>query len=140
MSEPGTDLTETIIGYRLERAAEALDDARLLAERGRWNLCTNRLYYACFDAVKALLLRHGMSSSKHTGVRALFSRSFVKPGLVAVELGDTHNRPSDLRQEADYADLARITEEQVRSWLPGAERFVAAVEQLVASDPAPPPS
>lgn len=33
--------------HRLNRAREALADALILAEAGRWNACVNRLYYAC---------------------------------------------------------------------------------------------
>ena len=42
---------DTLIHYRLERAQESLDEARLLADAGRWNTCVNRLYYSCFYAV-----------------------------------------------------------------------------------------
>jgi uncharacterized protein (UPF0332 family) len=68
-----TEPLETRIHYRLERAQESLDDARLLADADRWNACVNRLYYSCFYAVSALLVRDGLSSSRHTGVRSLLS-------------------------------------------------------------------
>jgi uncharacterized protein (UPF0332 family) len=44
------------IKYRLEKSDESLNDAKLLAQNQRWNACVNRLYYACFYAVMALLL------------------------------------------------------------------------------------
>ena len=34
-----TEPLETLIYYRLGRAQESLDDARLLAEANRWNAC-----------------------------------------------------------------------------------------------------
>jgi len=52
----------------------------LLKEGEEWNPCVNRLYYACFYAVSALLIQQGLSSSKHTGVRSLFNRHYVKTG------------------------------------------------------------
>jgi uncharacterized protein (UPF0332 family) len=55
----------------MDRANEALEDARILANARRWNARVNRLYYACFYAVSALLPLHGFSSSKHAGVRSL---------------------------------------------------------------------
>ena len=42
---------EDYIHYRLERAYEALNDAKLLAANNRWNTSINRLYYALFYAV-----------------------------------------------------------------------------------------
>jgi uncharacterized protein (UPF0332 family) len=65
-----TELTKDLVLYRMTRASETLEDARILANAGRWNACVNRLYYACFYAVSALLVRHGLSSSKHAGVPA----------------------------------------------------------------------
>ena len=77
-----TEPLETLIHYRLDRAQESLDDARLLAEANRWNACVNRLYYSCFYAVSALLVRDGLSSSRHTGVRSLLNRHDVRTGMV----------------------------------------------------------
>ena len=36
-----TEPLETLIHYRLERAQESLDDARLLADAECWNACVN---------------------------------------------------------------------------------------------------
>jgi uncharacterized protein (UPF0332 family) len=66
-----------------------------------WNPCVNRLYYACFYAVSALLLRHGFSSSKHTGVRSLFNRHFVKTGKISKALAQIYNDLFARRQESD---------------------------------------
>jgi len=78
--------TKTLILYRMGRAHEALDEALLLLQEGHANTFVNRLYYACFYAVSALLLTKGLSSAKHSGVRALFHQKFVKPGVVDAEL------------------------------------------------------
>ena len=51
--------TRTLIDYRLERARESLQEANILLERGHGNAFVNRLYYACFYAVSALLLTKG---------------------------------------------------------------------------------
>ncbi len=39
---------EDYINYRLDRANEAFEDTKLLAENERWNTALNRLYYASF--------------------------------------------------------------------------------------------
>ena len=80
-----------LVRYRLERAAETLEEGRVLADTGHWSGCVNRLYYACFYAVSALLLKHGFTSSKHTGVRSLFNVHFVKPGRIAPRHGELYN-------------------------------------------------
>jgi len=122
-----TGAEEQVIRYRLERARETLDEARAVAAMGHWNGCANRLYYACFYGVVALLHRRQLPTRKHTGVRALLNQHFVKPGLVSSELGDFYNDLFDTRHEADYEDLVRLTEEDVRPWISEAERFIEAI-------------
>lgn len=51
-----TEWSMGLVLYRMSRANEALEDARILAREERWNACVNRLYYACFYAVSALLV------------------------------------------------------------------------------------
>lgn len=113
-----TEPLQTLIRYRLERAQESLEDARLLAEAARWNASVNRLYYSCFYAVSALLVRDGLSSSKHTGVRSLFNRQYVRTNIVPRALARIYNDLFERRQEGDYADFVCFQAEQVRPWIP----------------------
>ncbi|HUT45676.1 MAG TPA: HEPN domain-containing protein [Sedimentisphaerales bacterium] len=47
---------KTLIALWLEKAEEALASAQLELNAGHTNFAVNRLYYACFYAVTALLL------------------------------------------------------------------------------------
>jgi uncharacterized protein (UPF0332 family) len=118
-----------LVRYRLARAREAMAEARLLLDGGHCNACVNRLYYACFYAVSALLLLEGCASAKHTGVRALFERHFVKTGRISVDLGRTYRRLFTRRQRGDYDDFVQFKEDEVRTWLRDAEGFVSALTQ-----------
>lgn len=131
MTTPSRDL----VLYRLSRARESLEDARILAGAMRWNPCVNRLYYACFYAVSALLAQEGMSSSRHTGIRSLFNRHFVKTGRINAETARIFNDLFERRQEGDYVDFVRFEESQVRTWMPQAEVFVAQVADLTETLP-----
>ena len=42
----------------MDKARQALDDARLLAAHNRVEAALNRLYYAAFHAARAALLTH----------------------------------------------------------------------------------
>ncbi len=120
-----------LVRYRLKRARETLEDARILANASRWNPCVNRLYYACFYAISALLLQRGLSSSKHTGVRSLFNRHYVRTGMVPKELAQLYNDLFERRQESDYMDFVHFEESQVRPWISRAEQFVEQIASLV---------
>lgn len=126
-----TKSNKELVSYRLQRAHETLADARILADAGRWNPCVNRLYYACFYAVSALLIQDGLSSSKHTGLRSLFNRHFVKTNKVPKEKARIFNDLFERRQEGDYVDFVSFEESQVLPWLPEAEAFVENIAVLI---------
>lgn len=64
------ETTKTLIRYRLERARETLESAKILFENSKLYSAVNRIYYAMFYSVNALLLSKNLSSSKHSGVKA----------------------------------------------------------------------
>ena len=119
-----------LVRYRMARAQETLEEAHILADSGRWNACVNRLYYACFYAISALLVRDGLSSSKHAGVRSLFNRQYVKTGKVPRGLASIYNDLFERRQEGDYIDFVSFQESQVLPWISKAEELVQNVANL----------
>jgi uncharacterized protein (UPF0332 family) len=120
-----------LVNYRLQRAREALDEAKIMFKAGRINTYVNRLYYACFYAVSALLLTRNFSTSKHGYLRSLMHREFVKTGLIPKELGDHFDLLFDNRLKGDYADFIRFKAEQVADWLKPTEEFVAHIDRLI---------
>lgn len=128
------DWSRDLVLHRLERAEETLEDARVLAEAGRWNACVNRLYYACFYAVSALLMLDGLSSSKHSGVRSFFNQRYVKPGRIPKNMAQIYNDLFERRQEGDYVDFVSFDQAQVLPWVPKAEDLVMHITKLVQTN------
>ncbi len=121
-----------LVEYRLERAHEALEEARLLFGAGHLHTYVNRLYYACFYAMSALLLTRGLSTSKHTHLRALLHRDFIRPGTISLEYGQFFDLLFNSRQKGDYSDLVVFQAEQVDGWLQQAQAFVQYISDLIA--------
>ena len=119
-----------LIKYRLARAHETLDEAKILFERKHLNACVNRLYYACFYTISALFAKHGLSTAKHSGVRSLFNKHFVKTGTVAKVSAQTYNDLFERRQEADYDDFYVFEEPDVKRWIIDAGKFIAEISVL----------
>lgn len=84
--------TKDLIKYRIARAKETFEDAKLLAEKHRWNSAINRLYYAAFYAIIALLLKENHKSTTHNGVKTKFSDHFIKTGLFPTELARIYSQ------------------------------------------------
>lgn len=132
-----TEWSQDLVRYRMTRATETMEDARILANAGRWNACVNRLYYACFYAVSALLAGQGLSSSKHAGVRSLFNRHYVKAGKMPKDLARTYNDLFERRQEGDYVDFVRFQGPQVLPWMSEVEQLIEHIGRLVAEEQFP---
>ncbi|NCQ35204.1 HEPN domain-containing protein, partial [bacterium] len=89
----------------------------------------NRAYYAIFYAANAMLATIGEARSKHSGVISLFRNRFVKTGDLPVELSDIYGRVLDNRQRGDYDLGLQMDEEQAKTDIEDARRFVDEVEQ-----------
>ena len=117
--------------YRLERAKESLDDAKILYDRGSFSSALNRAYYAMFYAASALLALKRLGTSKHSGVIALFNKEFVKNHIVSTEASKNLHKAFDLRIEGDYKDFVQVQKEDVRELLKNAEKFLAEMKRAV---------
>jgi len=124
------DQLRGLIQYRLDRARETFEEALLMKREEHWNACANRLYYACFYAVTALLTKNELSSSKHSGIKALFNQHFVKTGQVSRENGKLYNQLFEERQEGDYVDFVLFDRDTVVPWIPKVEQFIESISQL----------
>ena len=120
-----------LINYRREKARATLEDARILFSKQRFNSSVNRIYYAMFYEVSSLLLLKDLTSSKHTGTKALFQQYFVKPGEVDKELGKFYSTIFEFRRRSDYEDFVEFAEEEVEIWLDKAENFIKEIEIII---------
>jgi uncharacterized protein (UPF0332 family) len=119
-----------LIKYRLQKSKETLNDAKIMVEIATLSSTVNRIYYAMFYAVNALLLSKNFSSSKHSGVRALLNKEFINKGLLDKEMGKFYSKIFEERQEGDYKDFAKFNAEDVKKWLSNAENFIDEIEKL----------
>jgi len=125
--------SEELVKYRYLRALETYEEAIILARENHWNTTANRLYYSCFYAVSALLLKKGFSISTHNGVKTEFHKSFVKSGIMPKQSGRTYSRLFNLRQEGDYMDFKRLEKEDIDPFFQEAKEFIAVITTLINS-------
>jgi uncharacterized protein (UPF0332 family) len=126
-----TEGQRKLIQYRLSRAKETLEEAGLMLDRGHLYGTANRIYYACFYAVVALLLTKNLSSSKHSGIMGLFNKNFVKKGDIPKDMGKFYSRLFDSRLESDYGELIEIDPNEIRQDLATAAEFIDLITQMI---------
>jgi uncharacterized protein (UPF0332 family) len=129
LNEEGT--FKEIVNYWIEKANDSLNAAQDDLKGGRFSFSVNRIYYACFYAVSAVLLQKGLRFKKHSGVRAAFHRHIVKTGLISREHGRFYDEIFEARQRGDYIELVRFERGLVEEWLKQASEFVKAVRAVI---------
>lgn len=113
-----------LIQYRLDRATKTLHEIEVLLENGLFNTAINRLYYASYYAVTALLLYNDIKASTHSGVRQMFGLYFVKTGKISTDLGKVFSDLFDKRHSSDYDDFISVYREDVEDLLPPAKELI----------------
>ncbi|RPI69876.1 MAG: HEPN domain-containing protein [Ignavibacteriales bacterium] len=125
-----TDVND-YISYRLEKAREAYSDAKLLAQNNSWNSCVNRLYYACFYSVSALLIKNNFEARSHNGIRTIFFKEFIKTEIVHKDFGRLYSDLFDWRNKGDYSDFIDFSEPDVLPLLDKAGQFIGVIEKII---------
>jgi uncharacterized protein (UPF0332 family) len=99
---------KALIQYRLSQANDSIKEAEVLLREGMsFRSVINRLYYAMFYAVLALLQEKHIGTSKHIGVISLFDKEFIKTDIFHKDLSKTLHRAFELRQKSDYMEKCR---------------------------------
>ena len=124
-------MKEDHIQYRLEKSEESYRAAQLMGENQHWNFCVNRLYYSCFYAAIALLLKHNITPKTHDGTKRQFSLHFVKSGKIEALHGNLYTKLFNWRQKGDYGDMFDFTEEQITPLFDPVRKFLEAVRQQI---------
>ena len=122
---------KALSALRLEKADEALSDAQMLLELGRYNLAANRSYYAVFYAMRAVLALDGIDRKHHSGVIAEFRRLYIKTGIFESEMSDIIRDLFDLRTDSDYDDFFVASKEEVAEQVTNAQSFLRSIRSYL---------
>lgn len=113
--------------YRLNRAYEDLNDARLLFDAKSFKSSVNRSYYAIFHSLRAVTALDGFDASKHSGVIAFINKNYVKEGIFDKSLSKMLDTAYRLRERADYKDFEIISKAMAKEQLHKAEKIIAMI-------------
>jgi uncharacterized protein (UPF0332 family) len=107
------DERNAAVELRIDKARRAYAEAKGVVELGYWETIANRLYYAAFYAISALLMANGDTAQTHSGVRHIFGLKFIKTGILPQETGRLYHRLFSMRQTGDYDDTYDVAAEDV---------------------------
>lgn len=122
----------TLVRYEMEKARNTLCEVETLIENNLWNGAANRLYYAVFHAVSALLIHDGHQVSTHQGSHALFGLHYIKSEKLPAEFGRLYSQLQTMREESDYNCIYDVTPEELTEKIDPAKRLIAAIETMIS--------
>jgi len=126
-----TGTKKDLIHYRIVRAKDTYDDALILSEREKWNSTINRLYYATYYAVMALLLDSDLKPTTHNGAKSNFSEYFIKTGKIDSKYGKMYSQLFTWRQKGDYDDLFDFNKDIVMPYFEPVNDFILLIEEKI---------
>ncbi|MBQ9463103.1 MAG: HEPN domain-containing protein [Bacteroidales bacterium] len=124
---------KAIVVYRLEKAEDALVEAKDCASMGHWTLTANRLYYTAYYAASALLVSAGYSAKTHEGTVGMIGQNYVRTGSLTKEDGALLARLQSMRHTGDYDDFMDWTKEDVEPYIEKVESFLEKIKKLIYS-------
>ena len=119
------------IKYRIKKAKNTLEEVQTHIDNRFYNTAINRMYYACFYAISALLLKHNIEVSSHAGVRQQFGQHFVKTGIIERDLAKYYTELFEKRNKGDYNDFYDCDEETVSKLYPFSKTLIEKIEILL---------
>lgn len=117
------------VKYRIEIAHKTFDAAKILGENGFYNSAINRLYYAAYYAVNALLVKNNINAQTHSGLKNQFSLLFIKTRKLETKYGQLFSELFDWRQKGDYGNMFDFDKETVKSLYEPVKEFINEIEK-----------
>jgi uncharacterized protein (UPF0332 family) len=123
-----------LVALELKKARETYDEIEILVTANRLNGAANRMYYAVFHAVCALLIHDGIQVNTHKGSHALFSQQYIKTGILPREYGQLYNQLQTMREESDYNCAYDVEFDELQQRLEPTRRIIEDIERLVKNN------
>jgi uncharacterized protein (UPF0332 family) len=115
----------------IRRAAEELNAASVLHEKGFYFKGVVSAYYTIYHAAKALLLLKGISPKTHEGVERMFGLYYIKTGEFDLSVGKAIGRLMKMREEADYYPEIPFTQEESEEAIKMASDFLDKAKAFI---------
>ena len=121
-----------IVEMELSKAERTFAEQKLLREGALWGTLANRLYYALFHAVSALLISEGHEVGTHKGAVIRFQQYFVKTKLFTIEDGRFYSQMQTMRESSDYNCAYDISEEDIVERIEPTRQLIEKIKHYIA--------
>lgn len=117
---------------QLEKVTKMLAELDVQLQNGLWSLAANRLYYALFHAVCALLITDKHEVGTHRGAVHKFSLFYVKQGIFTIAEGKIYSQLQQLREDGDYNCSIDIDQNDVERLIEPTRQLIEKIQNYIA--------
>ena len=123
---------ESFSKYRLDKAKETLETAKMIFKEGKdFSSANNRAYYAIFYAIRAVLAIKEIDFKRHKDVLAYFNKEYVNKQIFPKIIGRKISQAQRIREDSDYDDEYEPSFEKTEQQIKTAEELIKLVEDNI---------
>ena len=101
---------------------------------GYWDNIANRLYYAVFHAVNALLINDGHPVNTHRGAISLFGNYYIRTGIFSSEDGRLYSDLQVMRNNSDYNCSFSATQQEIEPMIEPARNLITKIANFISEN------
>ena len=120
-----------VVGLEIEKADKFLSEADAIASMGLWDVVSNRIFYAAFHAVSALLIHDHIEVRSHKGAGLMFGQKYVLPGLFSTEDGRLYAKLQDIREKSDYNLVYQSDESEMSPLISQTKELISRIKERI---------
>lgn len=117
--------------YRINKAEENLEAAKILLQSKYYSESLNRSYYSIFHSLRGLLAYNEFDSKKHSGIISYFNQYYIKTGKLEKEYSMILNEAFMIRNKSDYDDFYIASKEEAEDQIEKAEKFIEGIKVFI---------
>ena len=120
-----------MVELELERTEKTLREMELQFQNELWAMVANRLYYAWFHAVSALLISDRHEVGTHRGAVNRFHMFYVKEGIFTNEEGQLYSRLQTLRENGEYNCTIEIIQKEAIEKIEPTRHLIEKIKKYI---------
>lgn len=124
---------QIIVSLELSKAKETFAQVNVLRQAEFWDGVANRLYYAAFHAVCALLIKDGHNVRTHNGASAVLGQWYVRTGIFPKELAQLYSMLQTMREKSDYNCSFDATQSIIEPLIAPTHELITTIEKLLST-------
>ena len=123
---------KVLVTLELEKADKTWMQLDIQIQAELWDMAANRLYYALFHAVSALLIHDSHEVGTHRGAVNKFSLYYVKTDIFSKDEGRLYSRLQQLREDGDYNCSIDVEKEEVEEKIEPTRQLIEKIKRYIA--------